>query len=918
MTTARSGSGPGFPGQKPPTCASSHRVRSIGVLASSALVFAGPLLAAAQPSRVAIWTDPDLGAQAAVAPSAVGAALEQAGLQIVLLSTADLTNRTKLDAAKTPLMVLPYRACYPAAGFSALDQYLRTGGSYLAFGNERFQKLLFPVNNRWLPLDSVSAPQPAGVPSAPWDLKNHGEGNVLTVTGNGSAASPFRFETPDLKSYLYAGTKPGPLPERGVVLRFEARGSEATRFLCLELQEHDGSRWKHIIELSSDWREYRIHSASFVSYATSSRTNDYFSPAKTKILYFGLIKPFAKGGPQRFDLRNLQFYAADVPSEVALGAGVPLPGGELATRFFGKNIPQSPAKEWPNHLVDGERFAAASLKAAPVHRLSADLPDVQSQVQGRLLLPAASTPRDHKGQPVLLFPEATSTSRLIPLIEACDARGTVLGSAAGLLIHQAGRYAGSAQVVFGCDKLDLETPEQAPLRLLLGRVAQFLADPLALESSPPRFAVQDGQAKVSFAQELRSRSPRPRSVRLAATLAQTNCTPIEVIQTLTLRPRVTNTVTWFSAPLADFNWRAFRAQVGLSRGDLPIDRATYSVEARQALRALCEFFVQRAGSTGKLSGTHYFGDHRGARTLLAGYEIFGEPRYLQTALTWAHTMVAEQRPDGGYRMGYGITSRGESCFVADGGEIALGVTRVTAYVTGTQRQQLLESLRAYMGYRESFRCPGGGIGVGWSLTDYGRRPTVTLRQPARILAPELNPYTIGCSLGAAYLYASLTGRPEDLQSARQDADWYMVHGSKSLSGASAESFALAHALEHDPARRLRYADFLRQRFIRWIADANNSWWLSNGGRATLDLQILNYCRQQLGQDPRLELQMARATSAMTALESPNSIYHLLEKPKLNHDEWFYLCFGGLGLAEVVEPMATYKRIEAQPATGSKY
>jgi hypothetical protein len=33
-------------------------------------------------------------------------------------------------------------------------------------------------------------------------------------------------------------------------------------------------------------------------------------------------------------------------------------------------------------------------------------------------------------------------------------------------------------------------------------------------------------------------------------------------------------------------------------------------------------------------------------------------------------MLREQREDGGYRMGYGITAKGEECYVADGGEIA--------------------------------------------------------------------------------------------------------------------------------------------------------------------------------------------------------------------------------------------------------
>jgi len=81
-------------------------------------------------------------------------------------------------------------------------------------------------------------------------------------------------------------------------------------------------------------------------------------------------------------------------------------------------------------------------------------------------------------------------------------------------------------------------------------------------------------------------------------------------------------------------------------------------------------------------------------------------------------------------MGYGIGTRGESCFVADGGEIALGVARAACYATGEERRRLLASVRAYMGYRDSFRVKGGGVGVGWSATDFSKRPTVRLEKPA--------------------------------------------------------------------------------------------------------------------------------------------------------------------------------------------
>lgn len=55
--------------------------------------------------------------------------------------------------------------------------------------------------------------------------------------------------------------------------------------------------------------------------------------------------------------------------------------------------------------------------------------------------------------------------------------------------------------------------------------------------------------------------------------------------------------------------------------------------------------------------------------------------------------------------------------------------------------------------------------------------------------------------------------------------------------------------------------------------------------------------------------MARAVSAMAARQSPTSFYRLLGRSDLKHDEWLYLCFGGLGLAEVLQPLVTQQHLQ---------
>ncbi|HPA18830.1 MAG TPA: hypothetical protein PLU30_13855 [Verrucomicrobiae bacterium] len=855
-----------------------------------------------------VWAEPSLEPRAAADAGAVREALVGAGFKPVMLRTSDLIDPAKLDPARLSFLVLPYGACYPAAGFEALDRYLRRGGACVTLGERRFRDLLFSVEGRWVPMDSAQANPAWPRDRVAWDLSMHGDGGPLQVSGEGATNSPFCFTSSDLRSYQYAGLKPGPLPAGGAVLAFEARSDDATPFLCLEFQENDGSRWKRIIELSTAWREYRLHTAGFVSYATKDRAADHFHPAQAKSLSLGLFKQIGGAGPHRFEVRNMSIRQADVPSVVIRAAGVPLDGRELAHRFLGKEVPPPPAKRWPDPFREGTRFTRATLKCASDHFLVTGSGNPSGAFDGRVLT-QGPPPHDTAKKPVLLFPRATSSPRFVPLLEAFGPDHNALGPVAGLVMDRAGRHSGSAWAIFALDRFDMG---QEPLRALFLKIARFLDEGVTAEPTSPVFPVRPEGARAVLAQSMRNRSPRDVTIHLRNTLSESGAQPTDSAMELTVPRGTTSCPAWHDVPIDSFDWLAFRTQSDIGVGDRPLARVTLGVDVRQALRDLADFLVAQGRDDGKFSGTHYFVDHRGARTLLAAHAIFGDRRYLDTAFAWARAMVSEQRDDGGYRMGYGITSKGESCFVADGGEIALGVARVAASADGADRQRFMDSLRAYMGYRDSFRCPGGGIGVGWCLDDYGKRPTERLEKPTKIFAPEMNTYTIGCTLGAAYAWAALTRQPEDMDSARRDADWLMARTEKSLTGASAESYVLAHALDPDPDRRRVYGEFLRHHFIEPMAASTTSWWLGGGGRSALDLHALSYCHRRLGGDPPLLPQMARAAWAMCGKESPTSIYLLLGLPKLNHDEWIYLCFGGIGLADVVEPLASLKGLVTPP------
>jgi hypothetical protein len=313
--------------------------------------------------------------------------------------------------------------------------------------------------------------------------------------------------------------------------------------------------------------------------------------------------------------------------------------------------------------------------------------------------------------------------------------------------------------------------------------------------------------------------------------------------------------------------------------------------------------VAEARDDRKLHGSSFI-DNRGIRTLLAGFELFGDRAYRKSALAWGRLMLERQRGDGGYRMGYGITSRGEECYVADGGEIAVAIARLVHYAKGAEKERFLTSLDAYMRYRESFRVPTGGIGVGWCMYDYGRSPKTKFTKPTRVLAPEKNRYTIGCSLAAAYLHARLRNNAGLEARADRDADWLMKRTRK-LRGAFIESYQYAHAFTTSADRRKRYAAFIRRAFTdRLAVPGGDSWWLLSDGRSALNLDGLVYVYQRIEKTPRVRAEILEALCAMFSNGSPESALPFTDGRKLGHGEWIYLCFGGLGLADAIRPLVT--------------
>jgi hypothetical protein len=488
-------------------------------------------------------------------------------------------------------------------------------------------------------------------------------------------------------------------------------------------------------------------------------------------------------------------------------------------------------------------------------------------------------------------------------------------TAALLAIQRTSRFRGSAWVAFGTEHVDLTHPTAKLLRDAVVAAARLVTQGIAFDPLQPEFRIQDGKVVMDVFLTGRCFGAAPRKIALQATVRSgaRDAWPRHT-RHIELQPGSWPRLRWLEAvPVETFDPQCFEVSVVPVAADLAtVGSAVFALDAKQALRDVGDFLVQAGLDDRKYHGFAFI-DNRAARGLLGAFEILGDERYRQSALAWGQAMLDEQREDGGYRMGYGITSRGEECYVADGGEIAVGMARLVSYTDRPRREQYLDSLRRYMAYRDSFRVPEGGIGVGWCLSDYGARPIVPLETPTKIFAPEINTYTIGCSLAAAYALARLRGEPDLERAAERDADWLMPR-TKSLHGAYCESFVYAHAFTSDAARRELYATYLLEHFVAPILANKPGWWTWGAGRSALNLDGLVYCHERLGQTPELQRAILEAASAMFAPQGSDSLYTLVrgEPPRQRSDALLYLCYSYLSLADLVRPMVTMDKFVPGP------
>jgi hypothetical protein len=104
------------------------------------------------------------------------------------------------------------------------------------------------------------------------------------------------------------------------------------------------------------------------------------------------------------------------------------------------------------------------------------------------------------------------------------------------------------------------------------------------------------------------------------------------------------------------------------------------------------------------------------RTLVAGYEILGDRRYLDTAIAYGDYLLSKQMSNGYWDTGYDTVN------LADTGS-ALGLfTVLYKHVDRERQKQYRDAVQRYVEAipKDGLILPDGGLGRGWGHNENGK------------------------------------------------------------------------------------------------------------------------------------------------------------------------------------------------------
>ena len=444
---------------------------------------------------VAVLKDSIPATGAGSSPDVMAEALRRGGFVPQFVSGDEIANEALLSTDNFDLLVLPYGASFPAKATTALQGYLSSGGSFLSTGGYAFDAPLVNVKGKWY--DQTRLPEARGGKSTtifdfegPDGLKGWGTGSYqkgtpkleLVQDGAPQGQQCICATTENLQRWdtiTSPEMTPGRLPEGWSVTVFRAKGDANTKKLAVEWHERDFSRWKTVIDLTPEWKEYRIPHTTFTYWHDNPSVGrggptDHFRPENATGMMFGIAEDIAKsGGKYSYCIDDIR--VEDDPLFAERMSVVQI------------NTRTAPIRDamFPTATQIGAFDPANTLEQVAYARTLGDQKVITDsfQLPGSFSGYAATAMLGLNGHGF-----GPDRMRLIPLMMCCDRFGRTRGSLGSVAHNFTGLYQGSSWAFFGATNTDLFSAARPQMLAALPQITRAITRKFYLHGTEAEYA----------------------------------------------------------------------------------------------------------------------------------------------------------------------------------------------------------------------------------------------------------------------------------------------------------------------------------------------------------------------------------------------------------------------------------------------
>jgi hypothetical protein len=516
----------------------------------------------------------------------------------------------------------------------------------------------------------------------------------------------------DVMLKIPLGNKPSP---RRSVICFRAKGNAYMDLMALEITDRQGKRWYHFTPISGDWNEYEVSMADFIpeGWTDESRSYPLLRPEDAETLFVGVnLLTVWREQAMYFGISDIALAENErewyCPSSSLKSLRLPYLENNM-------KIP-----EWLFDPMYKSQTAEGEIRVTGIlNRLSDKvepfLMDSFHCLSPYLIsYPGSKMGTDNSKNYDLRI---TREKRVIPLMRVEHQASALPRDVARVEVYAGGRYKGAGVGLFGIHPQRI-LADPFLLTSLVSTADYLLRNPVIMAVQINTSSQTDFDSEVSPLLSITLKNPIPKALEgnlyiwVAGKLMQK---PINV--SLPPNCQVTKEIILQtlpeSFPFHKFNWEVSFAS------DEGEDLLQDSVDVERSLLLAFRHMIsaQNHYPDGRISH-HYFGDAYGIRAMFAYLDLLRQqperlkqnPDIWQTispeeiadaAYQFCDMLVARQTHEGAFPMGYAEHSGGFN--VADGGQIALSLAQISAFIHDQNRKKAyLEAAYRFADWAESF------------------------------------------------------------------------------------------------------------------------------------------------------------------------------------------------------------------------